>query len=463
MIKKISDYIVICTLFMIFFDVTFANERNTPPAYTKNHMTAQKKSRNIQEVKELRSYRGIRFIYAQDTNSQLVHIKIAFNNSGAAYQELSKAGVPYLYSSTVFKGCGKYSSAQFERETSTEMINIFCAAGIDRVRFHLTAPLLTIDKGVSLLNAAICDPKFEKEKVKISQESVIAILQDYSINRNLVAIYTIIPSLLFKSHSYASGLFGSAENFIKLNVDDLQQYRKNFIIANNAEGCIFGNISEEKAKSLIDKIFENVNDGKISENSVEDIQPAITKFQKKYFVKGSGSSIIFALKGVKIKSKDRFAARIFTTIFGEGSVFKGRLLGILRGKGYIYSGSISTINYDHSDYIIGILQTDNKKVDQAISALKDIIRDFREKGITETELQFAKKLLKGSTVIGLRNSDNLSGFCFSAMLKGLGLNALSDFLNGIDNVTLSEVNMFCKNNLNENEIPFIIMGGNANE
>ncbi|MBQ7674043.1 MAG: insulinase family protein [Alphaproteobacteria bacterium] len=417
-------------------------------------------TKNIIYAKELKSYRGIKFFYAKDNSSQLVHVKISFDCSGSAYQEKQKAGVPAFYASTVTEGCGSYSSIELKKEISAAMAYLSSNYDMDKIWFNMTTPTLTLEKTAKLLNTVLRDPKFEEDKIKMYQDSKVAALQNYSISPAGSALHQIAPAIIFPGHAYGNGLAGSAEDFAKLTVNDLHKYRKKFIVANNAQGCVFGNISEEQAKRLIDKIFDKIDDGKKAKNIVVDIEPKIFSLKKQYYVNGPISLIIFILKGTKLTSPNRFPARIFSTIFGEGSLFKGRLMGILRGKGYIYGGSINTLNFDHSDYILGMLETDNSKVEAAITTLKGIIKDFREKGITESELQFAKNLLKGSTVVGLRSSGSLCGFFFTAMRKGLGVNALSDFLDGIDKVTIEEVNGFCKNNLNENDIPFIIMGGN---
>lgn len=459
-------FITICTSSVIFTD-TIANDLREHAGKTKSGKQKTDLNKKINDGKnvlcarELKSYRGISFFYAKDSSSRLVHIRILFDCSGPAHQEKSKAGVPAFYSSTVTEGCGPYSSVEFQKEVNAAMAYLSCNYDMDRIWFSVTTPTLTLERTVKLLNAALSDPRFEEDKIKTYQDAKVAALQNYSISPAGAALHQIAPSIIFRGHAYGNGLAGSAEDFAKLTVNDLQEYRKKFIVAGNARGCVFGNISEEQAKRLIDRIFDKISDGKRAKDTIVDIEPKISSLKKQYYVNGPVSLIIFILKGTKLKSPDRFPARIFSAIFGEGSLFKGKLMRILRGKGYIYGGSISTLHLNHSDYILGMLETDNSKVDKTITTLKNIIRDFREKGITEDELQFSKNLLKGSTVVDLRSSGGLCKFFFTAMRQGLGVNALGDFLDGIEKVTADEVNLFCKNNLDENNIPFIIMGGTA--
>ena len=414
------------------------------------------------QVKELKSKRGIRFFYMKDSSTPLIHIKIAFKNSGSAYQEKSGVGVPAFYSRAVFQGCGKYSSVELEKEISDIASAISCNCNVDRLEFSLTTPTIVSEKAITLLNTILRDPKFEEDRVKNIQDSIVGFLQNQAVNPIWMAGHKLIPSVIFQSHKYENGEFGNVEDFVKLTIEDLKRYKEKFIVTNNAEACVFGDLSESKAIQLVDKIFEKIKNGETAEDLIPDIEPKLNSVQKKYYAQGPQSTIAFALKCAKPKDVDVYAATIVSTMLGNPPLFKTRIMGILRGKlGYIYSGRVIVVHQNHASYMLGILETDNKKVDKAIAALKNIIKELREKGITEDELKFAKGYINDSTLVQLRSSGKLCNFYFAEMMRGRGVNALNERLDGINNVTLDEVKKFCRENLDENNIPFVIIGGNA--
>lgn len=413
-------------------------------------------------VKELKSKRGIRFFYMKDSTTPLIHIKIAFKNSGAAYQKKSEVGVPAFYSQAVFQGCGKYSSVELEKAISDIASAISCNSNVDRIEFGLITPTIVSEKAIILLNTILREPKFEEDKVKIIQDSFVGALQNYAANPTGMLDHKFIPSIIFQSHQYENGDFGSAEDFAKLSIEDLKKYKDKFIVANNVEACIFGDVSEKKAIQLIDKVFEKIKDGKTAEDFILDTEPKLDFIQKKYYAQGPQSTIAFALRCARPKDVDIYTATIVSAILGNPPLFKTRIMGILRSKfGYIYGGRVTVVHQNHVSYMLGILQTDNKKVDKAIATLRNIIKDLREKGITEDELKFLKGYIKGSMMVQFRTSGKLCNFYFSEMMRGRGVNAFNERLNGINNVTLNEVKNFCKENLDENNIPFVIIGGNA--
>lgn len=421
-------------------------------------------SRIKTNVKDLKSERGVRFFYGYDDGAPIVHIRVAFKNSGAAYQSKEKAGIAAFYARTVFKGCGKYSPASFDKAVSDLASNIFCDSTQDITTFGLDVPKVVLDEVVELFNLAISDPKFEEDKVKIVKDFFVGFLRDYSCASKEIAFAEIIPSIIFKGHPYERGGAGDAEDFAKLSIDDLKNFKNKYIVAKNAEVCVFGDISETEAANLVDKVFKNVPDGSEVPDNIPQVSPKLEKMEKRFYVPGPQSKVFFVLKFVRPKAKDIAAAEIVSTVLGGPILTKSKILGILRGKlGYIYTGIVTEVHKQHADYLVGSLLTDNNKVSKAIDALKKIIKDLRENGITKDELDFAKGFINGSTLVGLRTSGSLCDFYFSELLKGQDVDALEKFLIGISGVTLEDVCEYCRKNLDENAIPFIIIGGNPEE
>jgi zinc protease len=418
----------------------------------------EKKEEKTSAVEELVSSSGLKFWHKKDDSAPLVHVRIAFKNIGAAHQEKVKVGVPVFYSNAVFCGSGKYSKTQFAKKCSDLSIRISCNAGFDNLRFSLTAPKIVLSEAVDLFNTLITSPNFEEDKIKIIQNGIGYSLQNYAAEPTSVAFFSIIPATIFKSHAYENGKFGSSEDFMKLSIDDLQNYKKQFLITSIVEICVFGDISESEAKSLVDKIFAGIKAGKPLADNVKNVEPKLKSEIKKYYADGPQSSIFFVLKNERPLFEKRYIAAILYRILGEGCAFKGRILSKLRTEnGLIYGGGLHNVDLKHASYIFGMLQTDNAKVQAAIDLLKTVIRDLREKGITQKELEFAKNNIKGSLLVGLRTSGDLCEFYFNRKLQGFGTNALSETIEKIDRATLEEVNSFAREILDE--ITFVVIGG----
>jgi zinc protease len=324
----------------------------------------------------------------------------------------------------------------------------------------LTVPKIVLNEGIDLFNLLITSPNFEEDKIKVIQNDIAYYLQNYAADPVNIAVSSIVPSIIFKSHAYERGSFGFPEDVAKLSAEDLKNYKSKFLTAGNAEVCIFGDVSEKEAAALADKIFSGVKFGKPSADNVEDVAIKLNSEVKKYYAEGPQSLILFVLKTERPLSEKRYAAMVLYRILGEGSIFKGRILSKLRTeKGLIYGGTVNNVDLNHSSYVLGRLQTDNSKVQNAIDSLKEIVKNLREKGIGESELQFAKNNIKGMMLVSLRTSEDLCDFYFNKKLQGFKRTALPEIMEKISQVKLEEVNSLAREILDENCMSFVVIGG----
>ena len=105
------------------------------------------------------------------------------------------------------------------------------------------------------------------------------------------------------------------------------------------------------------------------------------------------------------------------------------------------------------------MQTSNKNVGTAISEIKLILKQLKENGISQEELDSAKSNIKGSFLVGLRTAEDLCRFYMTKKLQGYSLNALEEFLQGINSVKSEQVNSIAKELLDENNLPIVVFGG----
>ncbi len=402
---------------------------------------------------ELTSENGMKFWFLHDENSKLVHVRIAFTNCGSAYLQKTKAGTAALYSETVFCGAGKYSKQEFEKQCHDNSIKISCFSGVDNLRFSMTTSELVLQDAVKLLNTMLIAPRFDEKEILRIQGA---------FNFNEVTMSALLPAKLFKSHAYERGAVGAPEDYVKLTAKDLKEYQRRFIVRKNAKVFVCGEMTEQQAKSLVDKIFSNMPDGKEAPDTLKNVSPQLTAKVDKYYQEGPQSKILFALKGEEYSSKKRCAAMLVSSILGNLSFMRNRILMKLRTEqGLIYSGYVVPLDMKHAHIVYGVLQTDNKKAETAIASLKAIIKDLREKGVTQEELSSAKSNFLGSLLVGLRTSAALSQFYFQNMIVGRGVNFLRELVTEINRLQLSDVNALAKELPNEDNLSIIVIGGNA--
>ncbi len=410
------------------------------------------------EVKELVSSYGIKFWYHRDDSAPLINVALAFKNSGAAHMESIKRSVPKLYAYTVFCGSGKYSKEEFQEKLQNISVGLRCSANFDNIVFFYKYPKIVSNEAIDLFLLALTSPKFEKKIVEENKSYISYWLGTYQSNPISWYNNVMAPKILFENHPYGDG-FGNSEDTLKLNRSDLESFHKKYIVRSNAELCILGDVSEAEAIKLADKILASIPQGKKSPDNISDVKVKLQNFSRNLYYEGPQSYVLFSLPNILKSSEQKFAAYVLYRILGGGH-FKSKIMKQLRSElGLIYGGGISKTELKHSCFSVGTLQTSNKNTNKAIAEIKKILHQLRESGISQEELDFAKSNIKGSFLVGLRTAEDLCYFYMAKKLQGYSLNALEEFLQGIDSVKLELVNSVAKELLDENNLPIVVIGG----
>ncbi len=410
------------------------------------------------EVKELTSSYGIKFWYSQDNSAPLVNISVAFRNCGSSHMDKNKMSVPNLFASAIFYGCGNYSKEKFQEKVRNISAKFYGYNDSDDVLFFFKYPKIVSAEAISLIQTMFSSPEFPKSEIEKEKNSLSYLLENYQVAPIFWFKNIMMPKMLFKDHPYGDGL-GKSEDILKLTNSDLKSFHKKYIVRANIELCIFGNISETEAVKLADQILSSIPKGEKAQDKIPDIEPSLKNFIGKYHIEGPQSYVLFALPHVK-NSEQKFAASILYRIFGGGH-FKSKIVEKLRSElGLIYYGGVNKIEQKHSCFGLGVLQTSNKNTNAAISEIKRILKQLKDEGISQEELDFAKSNKKGTFLVNLRTSEDLCRFYMSKKLQGYSTNVLEEILKGIDSVTLEQINSFAQKFLDEKNIPIVVIGGN---
>ena len=310
------------------------------------------------------------------------------------------------------------------------------------------------------MNDVIKLPKFNKDEVKLIQNVIPDSLQDYTASPRWFATNLFLPFRIFGDHPYARTEYGTHENVLKFTVEDIKKYKSKYIVTSNAQACIIGDLTQEEARNCLDKILEGVEKGEPANDNVSAAKIILSSDVKKYHLDGPQSTISFAIKSVKPNAQDFYAQAILRCILG-GPIFYSRIMSKMRTQeGLVYGGFVKLRNLSHANYMCGFLQTDNSKVEKAISMLKDILKDLRGNGISEKDLEFAKNNLRGNFLVSLRTSRDLCDFFFDEMRIGINISP-QEYVENISKVKLEEVNKLASTILDENNISLIVIGGAA--
>jgi predicted Zn-dependent peptidase len=134
---------------------------------------------------------------------------------------------------------------------------------------------------------------------------------------------------------------------------------------------------------------------------------------------------------------------------------------VKRGLAYSAYARVSISN--SNSYFMGYLQTKTESLEEAQRTVKEVISEFVANGVTEGELEQAKKFLLGSEPLRVETLAQRLNRTFMEYYKGEELGHSKVELEKIRTLTLKDLNDFIKSHKEILELSFAIVTDNAPE
>lgn len=220
---------------------------------------------------------GLRLVVREDHSLPIVAMVVAVRGGAAA--ENGAAGCAHYLEHLVFQGTKRYPgplAPQFALEQVGGISNAVTSS--DLVRYQGTiaaaqAPLLIDVLSDLVLNALLTDTSFEMER-----PTILAEIQRENDNP-LVAVMNRAYSLTYPHHPYRHTPTGTIEDVLRTTPQGVRAFYRRWYVPNNMSVILVGDITRERASSLVERAFGVVPAGTLpTTSSWHADPPAITDF-----------------------------------------------------------------------------------------------------------------------------------------------------------------------------------------
>jgi len=396
----------------------------------------------------------IPLIFEQNRKLPLATVEFIFRDSGALAS--NKGGLASLSADLLNEGTKKEGSYKFAKALEDRAIEFSANVGRETFVFTIESLKEQFDFALKKVIELVNDPNYTQEAFKNIQTKRLAILTRKKDDFDYLAA-TGLRSLLFPNTPLALPRLGTIDSIKKLTLEDIKGFLQSHLYRNNLIVLVGGDFSEEEAKKFTKEFAKALKEGqvepiphiKVSEKNQTKERYEPTKQAYIYF--GAPYNIDTANK------KQRVLGKLASFILGSGG-FGSRLMEEIRVKrGLAYSAySRFVVNKTHQ-YFSGYLQTKLKSQDEAIKVVKELIDNFIQKGVTQEELDAAKKFFLGSEPLRSETLSQRLNRAFHEYYNGLGLNFAKEELDLIKTTTLSDLNNFIKSHPEIEQLSFFIV------
>ena len=360
---------------------------------------------------------------------------------GGRYESPKESGLSHLVEHMLFKGTQTRGAKDLKR--SIEGVGgAFNGFTSDEVTCYMVkVPAKYLELGIDILSDMVLNAKCDE--MDILREKFV-ICEEIKMYRDQPAdhVLDMLAALMWPNNALGQPLTGTIGTVKKFNRDAIMNFKSKNYHPNNIAVVAAGKINPDRMFKYVTEKFEK----RKRKNKGSYKTPVIIQKNPRLKVLRGETKQAHIAMGFYAEAdnlRERFAIKLMNVIYGGN--MSSRLFEKLREKdGLCYD--ISSSYKRHSD--MGEVQihvgVDNKNVTNSIQAILGESQKLRDIGITEEELERAKKYTKGQFQLAMEGTATRMMWLGDRLLVHNNIPAVEDVLKRIDNVKLSEIKKVSK-------------------
>jgi zinc protease len=239
---------------------------------------------------------------------------------------------------------------------------------------------------------------------------------------------------------------GTLESISRLTQRDLKEYYWRIVVPENMIITVVGDVDQTKVHLAVKKGFGDLKRESPSAPSISQ-EFLVQRMRKAEIIKMKEQAhFVLGFLGVSFHHPDSYALTVLdAALSGQG----GRLFRELRDKESLAYALDFMAHPNLDPGFIGVyMGTHPKKLDTAIETVLRELKKVKEEGLTEEEMDRAKKYLIGNFEIGLQTNGAQANQMSLDELYGFGFDHYQKYPQEIQKVTQEDVNRVAKQYFN---------------
>lgn len=406
------------------------------------------------DIKEVTTPGGINAWLVEDHSLPFVALELRFRG-GAALDRPGKRGATNLMVGLLEEGAGDMDARAFTRATEALAASFSYRTRDDSI--SVSAKFLSEgrDASVELLRESLVSPRFDEPALaRVKRQVVSGIRSDLKDPRDIAG--RALDELVFGEHPYGSPRQGTVESVKALNRADIEAAHAAAVARDRIYVSAVGDITETELASLLDRLL-----GDLPKRGAPLPGPADPTLPGGVVVKEFDtpqSVATFAQHGIDRDHPDFFAAYLLNHILGGGS-FESRLMREVREeRGLTYGVYSYLMDKDGAQLWMGSVSSANDRVAEAIAVIRAEWARIRDEGVTAKELQDAKTYLTGAYPLRFDGNGPIADIAVLMQMEGLSRDYIDTRNDGVNAVTLEDVNRVAKERLQPGKLTFVVAG-----
>jgi len=369
---------------------------------------------------------------------------------GSRYETAYNSGIAHFLEHMMFKGTKHMKTETISYKLDSVGARYNAETSYEHTCYYIYGHKNDTELFVKMIADIYLNPLLNKEDIEIEKGVVTEELNMTADDPN-EQLHELIFRNMFTNSSLGMPIIGTLKNIKNYTQRDIIDFRSKFYVPERTVFIITGNFSKNKILNLIKGIFKHkmtnvIKQDKLSRSQLYPLDDPIIQTMPLIKIKKSKvsqTSIAIVFRSHSLYSGREEIYDLLSDILTTGT--SGRLFILLRNKlGAIYYVSSNNMSFMHEGIFVINIGADNKRVSEIIDKVLEELHSIKKNGVSQEELDKAKKIRITSFTLGLQTPQELlSYYGMNEIMYGIDnvyRNSIKDNIKKYEKITLTEIN-----------------------
>ncbi|MCF4966340.1 M16 family metallopeptidase [Nostoc sp. CMAA1605] len=400
---------------------------------------------------------GLRVLLLPDHNLPTINLSGQID-AGSEFDGNSNAGLASITASNLMNGTKTRDALTLAQTLEDRGAGLNFGATREGVSISGEGLAANLPLLIQTLADVLQNATFPNKQLELSRQRALTSLKVQLDDPSGLGRRVFQQAIYPENHPFHS--FPTEESLKNITRDDVLRFYRNHYRPDTTTLALVGDFEPAEVKDLLSQSlgkWQAIGQPPLLKLPTVSLPPNITRINKA--IPGKAEAITYlGYNAISRKDPRYYAALVLNQILG-GDTLSSRLgtevrdrLGLTYG---IYSGFAAGVN--PGPFLIQ-MQTAPQDANRAIASTLGLLKQLREQGITEAELNTAKRSITNSYPVDLANPSNVSSIILDNAILGLSPAEIREFPQRIQSVTMADVQKAIQDLINPKNLIIVTAG-----
>jgi zinc protease len=223
-----------------------------------------------------------------------------------------------------------------------------------------------------------------------------------------------------------------------ISLAQVRDFEKNGLYRQRIQVVMVGDISKEKAISLVDAAF-----GALPPEPKAYAYPAAVPMAKggdeRLAVESPQAAVMFGLPAVPRTHPDFYALNLLTHLFGSGNFSSLMMKRLREENGLVYGASADYVFHPACPVLTGFFSTRPENTAKAIGMFRTLVKEVAAGNFTQAQLDDTRSNLLGNFALGADSTGRLAAILSTMQANNVGPEHLQSYVKHYQAVTVDDL------------------------